>query len=194
MKVFEEGLFVHRRLGLHQLMVDPLEHVVVALGEGIVQRLVDRVVGVAAGAVDVGDRVAGGAGDAGMGGGMVHVVVVGIVEGAAIERHRIVAAGAPAGRLHVAVSLPGHLAGFANARQIRGVVEGAEVVGAIFPAGMHVGMTLHAVVVHHQRVGWDVVACGGAGERGLKVFRTFLGALCMPVAGVLGMQADHRCD
>ena len=116
MEVFEESFFVHRWLGLHQLMVDPLEHVVVAGSEGIVQRFVDRVVGVAAGAVDVGDRVAGGAGDAGVGGGMVHVVVVGIVEGAAVEGHRIVAAGAPAGCLHVAVSLPGHLAGFAHAR------------------------------------------------------------------------------
>ena len=67
-------------------------------------------------------------------------------------------------------------------------------MGAVFPAGMYIGMTLHAVVVHHQRVGWDVVAGGGAGERWLKVFGAFLGALRMPVAGVLGMQADHCCD
>ena len=94
-KRLEEGLFVKLGLGLDQLVVDELQHGVGAVGEGILLRLLDRVVGVASHAVDVGDRMAGGASDAGLRGGIIHVVELGIVESPAEERRRIVATGAP---------------------------------------------------------------------------------------------------
>ena len=59
----EESLLVKLRLGLDQLPVDPSQGRVVAAGERVVDRLLDGVVGVAAPAVEVGDGVAGGAGD-----------------------------------------------------------------------------------------------------------------------------------
>ena len=52
-KVLQERLLVERRLGLDELIVDPLQQRVVAERERVVQRLFDRVVGVAARAVDV---------------------------------------------------------------------------------------------------------------------------------------------
>ena len=84
---------------------------VVAGGERVVLRLLDGVVGVAPGAVDVRDRVADGAGDAGLARSGVHVVVVRVVELAREERHRVVAARAPAGGLGVAVALQRDLRG-----------------------------------------------------------------------------------
>ena len=77
--------------------------------------LFDRVGGVAAGVVDVGDRVAGRAGDAGLAGRVVHVVVVRVVEFAREERHGVVAAGAPAGGLGRAVARERDLARLADA-------------------------------------------------------------------------------
>ena len=65
---------------------------------------------------------------------MVLDVEVRVVERAAEERHRIVAAGAPARGLHVAVALQRHLAGLLHAEQVGRVVERAEVVRAVEPA------------------------------------------------------------
>ena len=78
-------------------------------------RLIDCVIRIAARAVDVGDRVAGGAGDAGLGRRMVHIIEFRIVKSAAEKRHDIVATGAPARGFYVAVALERHLAGFAHA-------------------------------------------------------------------------------
>src|SRR2546423_4462335 len=61
---FEESLFVEVRLGLHQRLVDELEHAVRTEREGIMDWFVDGVVSVATRAVDVIDRMASGAGDA----------------------------------------------------------------------------------------------------------------------------------
>ena len=96
---FEKRLLVHLGLGLHERVVDPLQERVVAEREGVMLWLFDRVGGVASGVVDVGDRVAGRAGDSGLAGGVVHVVIIGIVEFSREERHGIVAAGAPSGCL-----------------------------------------------------------------------------------------------
>ena len=76
-------------------------------------RLFDGVGGVADRAVDVRDGMAGDAGDAGLRVGMLYVVEVGVVEGAAEERHRVVAAGTPARGVDVAVALLGHRPRFA---------------------------------------------------------------------------------
>jgi len=59
-----------------------------------VPRFADRVIAVAPGAVHLFDGVAGGAGQAGLGRRVVLGVEVGAAEGAAEERHRIVAGGA----------------------------------------------------------------------------------------------------
>lgn len=54
------------RFGLYQLIVDPLQHGIVAAGKGVMFRFFDGVVGVAEVAVDVCDGVADGACDAGL--------------------------------------------------------------------------------------------------------------------------------
>ena len=59
-------------------------------------RLVDRVVGVSTGTVDVADHMADRACDAGIRRGIVHHVVVRIVERPAEEGHRVVATAAEA--------------------------------------------------------------------------------------------------
>ena len=95
--------------------------------------------------------------------GCVHVVEVRVVERAAEERHRVVAAGAPARRLHVAVALQRRPCASPDAEQVGRVVERAELVGRVEPALVDVLVALQAVVVHHQRVGGDELAVGGAG-------------------------------
>ncbi len=132
-KRLQESRLVKLRLGLDQLVVDPLQHRVLAERERIVQRLFDRVVGVAARAVDVRDRVADGAGDAALRRRVAGRVEVRIVKGTAEERHRVVAAGAPARRLHAAVSLERHVARFPHAGQVRRVVERTESMDAVAP-------------------------------------------------------------
>ena len=167
-KRLQERLLVKRRLRLHHLPVDRLQQRVVAVGERIVERLFDSVVGVAAGAVDVRHRMAHGAGDARVGGGVVLIVEVGIVEGPAEERHRVVAAGAPTRRLDVAVAGERGGAGLPHAGQVGRVVEGTEAVGAVVPAVVHVLVALHTVSVHHQRLGRNEVARCSAGQRGAR--------------------------
>ena len=147
----EERLLVHLGLGLDQRVVDPLEDRVIAVGEGIVVRLLDRVGGVAPRVVHVGDRVAGGARDPGLAGRVVDVIVVRVVELAREERNRVMAAGAPPRGLGRAVPLQGDLAGLADAAQISLVVERAEVVCRVEPALVGVLVAFEAVVVHHQR-------------------------------------------
>ena len=100
-----ERLLVHLGLGLHQREVDPFQDRVVAEGEGIMLGLLDRVGAVAPGVVDRGDHVADRAGDARLARGVVHVVEIGVVELAGEERHRVMAARAPAGSLGRAVAL-----------------------------------------------------------------------------------------
>ena len=172
----QERLLVHLGLRLDQRVVDPLEDRVLAGGERVMLGLLDRVVGVAAGAVDVGDRVADRAGDPGLAGLGVHVVVVRVVELAREERDGVVAARAPAGGVGVAVALQRDLAGLADAGQVRLVVERAEVVRRVEPALVGVLVALQAVVVHHQRLGRDELAVGGDRRRREEVLLPLLAA------------------
>ena len=104
-KRLQERLLVEGRFGFDELLVDPLQTSVFAERERVVQRLLDRVVRVADVAVDVGNRVADGAGDPRVSGRVADVIVVRVVEGAAEERDGIVTARAPAGRSDITVPL-----------------------------------------------------------------------------------------
>src|SRR2546422_9095574 len=84
-KGLQESPLVKARLCLHEPVVDPLEKGVFAVGKRVMKRLFDRVVAVPLHAVEVGDGMASGACDAGVRGGIVDVVVVGIVELSAEE-------------------------------------------------------------------------------------------------------------
>ena len=73
-------------------------------------RFFDRVIGIAPGRVDMGDRVAGGAGDSRVGhlvAGQVvfRIVEAGLIEFAAEKRNGIVTARAKSGALHAPVPL-----------------------------------------------------------------------------------------
>src|SRR5438477_8243456 len=61
---FQEGLLVEIGLRLDERLVDELKHAVGAESEWIMDRLIDRIVCIAARAVDMIDCVAGGTGDA----------------------------------------------------------------------------------------------------------------------------------
>ena len=119
----EKRLLVKVRLGLDQLLVQVLKKRVRAEGKRIVNRLFDGVVGIAPCAVHMSDGMAGGAGDARLGRRMIHVVKFGVIESSAEKGHDIMATGAPAGRLDVAIALERNLAGLTNTEQVGLVVE-----------------------------------------------------------------------
>ena len=170
---FQEGLLVKLRLALDQLLVEVLEKTVGAIGKRIVDRLVNRVVGVAPGAVDVRDGMARRAGDAGLRRGVIYVIIIGIVKRAAEERHDIMATGAPARGLHVAVAFERNLPGLAHAEQVRFVVERTEMMRAVKPVVVGVLVAVQAIAVHHQRPRRDEIARGRPGERGVEIFFAF---------------------
>src|SRR5579884_220867 len=114
------------RLGFEHLIAEPAEQSVITIGERIGQRLLDGVGGVALGAVDVRDGMAGNAGDASVGSRIVFVVEVGIIEFAGEERHQIVTTGAPARGPGDAVLID-NLARLTNTKAIRRIVEGAKM-------------------------------------------------------------------
>ena len=93
MEIFEERFLMQRGLGLHELIVYPLQRDVVTEGERILLRFFNREIGVTARAVDMRDRMANGAGDPRLGCRMLHVIELRIVESIAEEGDRIVAAG-----------------------------------------------------------------------------------------------------
>ena len=140
--------------------------------------------------IDVADR----AGDAGLAGRVVHVVVIRVVELAGEERHGVVAAGAPAGGLGGAVALQRDLAGLADADQVRLVVERAEVVRRVEPAVVGVLVALQAVVVHHQRLGRDELAVGGDRLGREEVLLALLRPLDAERPGVLRVEQPHHRD
>ncbi len=185
---------MHLGLGLHQRLVDPLQDGVVAVGEGVVDRLLDRVGRVAAGVVDVGDRVARRAGDPGLAGRVADVVVVGIVERSGEERHQVVAAGAPARGLRIPVSLQRDLPGLADAGQVRLVVERAVVMCRVEPAVEGILVAFYAVVVHHQRPRRDELAIGRDRLGRIEVLLPLLGPLDAEGSGVLAMEHGHQDD
>ena len=65
-KWFEKGFLVKLGLALDQLLIDVLQQAVRAVGERVMDRLVNGIIGIAFGAVNVRDRVASRAGDAGL--------------------------------------------------------------------------------------------------------------------------------
>ena len=180
---------MHLGLRLHQRVVDPLEDRVVAGGEGIVLRLLDRVVGVAPRAVDVRDRVADRARDAGL-----------ARSGCSRRRNsgrrtrpRRTAPGRGSPRTSgrrcvVAVAFERDLARLADARQVRLVVERAEVVRRVEPALVRVLVALQAVVVHHQRLGRDELAVGRHRRRREEVLLPLLRSLHAERPRVLRVQ------
>ena len=83
-------------LGLDELIIDPLQHIVFTACKRIVNRFFDRVVRIATRAIDVGDRMTCGAGDACLRSKMSNVIKLRIVKSATEKWYRIVTARAPA--------------------------------------------------------------------------------------------------
>ena len=168
MQRLQERTLVQRRLRLDEHAVDPAQRRMLGGGERIALRDADHVVGVAA-PTDRFDGVASHAADAGVGAGVVLVVELGVVEAAAEERRRVVAASAEPRRFHVAIACQQHLPGLADGERIGRIVEGGETVGAVLPAGMGVRVAAGALVVAHQFVRGNQPPIGGAGERRAEV-------------------------
>ena len=68
------------------------------------------------------------------------------------------AASAKSGCPNIVISLFGHLAGIANAGQVRLVIKRAEVVGRVIPAVIRIFVAFEAVLVHHQSFFRDQLA------------------------------------
>ena len=130
----EKSFFVELRLGLDQDIIQPLEGLVFARGERIVNRFFHGVGRVANRTVDVRDTVAAGAGDACVRSGMFGEIKVGIIKRPAEEGDDVMASGAPARGLDVAVPSHCHLAGFLNAKEIAGIVKRTEPMRAVKPS------------------------------------------------------------
>ena len=92
MQRLQEGFLVKRRLGFHQLIVDPLQNRIIALRKRIVNRLFDCVVCVANIAVHIRNRMAYRTRNPGLGCGMIQHVELRIIEGSAEERNRVMTA------------------------------------------------------------------------------------------------------
>ena len=195
----QEGLLVELRLALHQLLVDEIgQRVGGREGEGVVHRFFDGVVAVADGALvgafQVRDGVTRHAGDARLRGRVVHHVEIGIIEGPGEERHRVMAAGAPAGSLHRSVAFQGRLAGLADAEQVEGVVERAELVRRVDVRVEDVLVALQTVFVVHQRLGRDELAVGRPGAAGHEVLLARSRRLGRPNARIVPVEGheDHH--
>ena len=178
---FEKRLLVKGGFGLDELAVEPGQQWVLAEGEGIVGRFLDRVVGVAARAVDVRDRMAACAGNTGLrrcirGQIVVRVVEFRVVEGPAEERHRIVTTRTEPRAPHVTVAFEDRLSRPQHAEKIRRVVERAEAMGAVFPPRVDVGMAFEAIAVVVQDAGRDESAGRGPGQRRKEVLLAGRGA------------------
>src|SRR3954470_23621178 len=91
------------RFRLYQLLVDILKQLVGAVSEGIMNRLINRVIGIALRAVHVRDRMARGAGNSSLRRGMPDIIEVWIIKSAAKERHHIMTTGAPSRGLHTPI-------------------------------------------------------------------------------------------
>jgi hypothetical protein len=120
----EESFFVKFRFRFDHLAVNRAKHAVLAESERVKDRFLDRVIGITACAVDVGNGVACDAGYPRVGGRMVLEIEIGIVERAAEKRHGIMASRAPARRFDGAVTFQRDFACFADAEQIGLVIEG----------------------------------------------------------------------
>src|ERR1041385_8462693 len=172
-KGLEEGFFVKLGLGLDQLLIEVLEDGICAVGKRVMDWFIDGVIRVAFGAVDMGDRVARGAGNAGLGGGMVYVINIRVVKSSAEEGHDVVAAGAPARGFDVAVAFERDATRFPHAEEVRFIVERTETVGAVKPAVVGVLMAIQTVAVHHQSAGGNEITGSGPGQRRLEIFFAF---------------------
>src|SRR5262249_49763000 len=103
--------------------------------------------------------------------------VVRIIEFPRKEGHRIVAAGAPARGLGVAVCRKRDAAGFAGAGSICGIVERAEPGSRGKPPLVGVLMTLQAINVQHKGARGDELAAHGNCFGGIEVLLTLAGSL-----------------
>ena len=112
--------------------------------------------------------MAGHAADAGVGGRIVVLVEIHIVETAAEQRRGVVAAGAESRRLHVAVAGEQHAPRFAHRKRIRRVVERREAMGAVLPIRVCGGVAASTVVVSHEMLWFDESTSNGASERRLE--------------------------
>ena len=95
MKRLQKSFFVKSRLCLDELAVYPLQHRLWTRSERVMDWLVDCVVGISTGTVNVADAMADSAGYTGVSRRVVYVIEVGIIEPSAKEGHRVVATGAP---------------------------------------------------------------------------------------------------
>ena len=85
----EKRVSMKGRLGLDELLVDPLQKLILTRCKGVMCRFFDRVIAISTVAVDVGNGMATGAGDACMSGRVADVVEVRIIERTAEEGDRI---------------------------------------------------------------------------------------------------------
>ena len=155
---FQKRFLMELGFRLDQLLIDVLEQAIGAVGEWIMNRLIDGVIGVAFRGINVSDRVTCGASNTRLRRGVIDIIKIRIIKCAAEKRDDVMTTGAPPGRFDVAIALEGYLAGFSHAEQIRLVVKRAEMMRAMKPTLVSVLVTIQTVVIHHQRSRGNKVA------------------------------------
>ena len=189
---FEERPLVQLGLGFNQAAIDRPENRIVAVLERILWRPGDGVGSVAPHAVNVRDGMADRTGDSGMGGGLFLGIEVRIVELSGQQRHRVVARGAKAAGVDVAVPLQQFLPRIVHREGVGRIVERAEVMGAMEPLVVGVLVALHAelVVLKPRSVG--VLAPGDAGQGRGEHFLAGFGQGRVGLFGFVPVHAHHR--
>ena len=155
---FQERLLVEGWFCLHQLIVDPLQQLIVAVSKRIVLWFFNRKVSVADVAVDVSNCMTHRACDSRLGCRMFQHVKVWIIECSTEEWNRIMTASTETGPLDVAVSLHTHFASFRDTGKVGGVVERTEVMSTVCPFLVRILVALQAVLIHIQSLCWNEVA------------------------------------
>ena len=79
-KILQECLFMECRLRLDELMIDPLEHGIVAESKWVVQWFLDRVISVPSCGIHIGDRMANRTGNSSLRRRMLDIIEVWIVK------------------------------------------------------------------------------------------------------------------
>ena len=163
-KIFQERFLVKRRFGFHQLIIHPLQKSIVTVSKWIMDGFFNGIVAVATHTVDVRNGMTGRAGNSRLRGDVVDIIKIGIIKGTAEEGDRIVAAGTEAGCLQITITFEGNFAGFSDRSEIGWIIKRAEMMHAVFPVGVCIGMTFLTIVIHHHRFCGNEVTCRSPGE------------------------------
>ena len=185
MKRFEKGLFMKGWFCLDHLFIRIPQQRVFTFCERVVDGLLQRVGGIALGAVDMRDGMTNSTGNSSMSRRVFPNVELRIIKRTTEKRHDIMTSGTPAGGLDVSIALHQMVSQLLDGEQIGLVVEGTEMMGAVKPIVVGIFVASLTVGIHHQCVGRDEVTGCGPSQGGFEIFFPLFGTFHIPSSRVL---------